>query len=117
MTTFTLRIQPSVHAARQQPPREQGSGRRKLSATVTLFAAAAFTTLALTGCGTPPKDLDLSLDKQSAAGVYRIALLPPAQAPAINQLHSWRVKLATRPGSLRYLPFRGQAIPGRPAVR
>ena len=31
------------------------------------------------GCSTPA-DLDLSLDKASAAGTYRVALQPPAQA-------------------------------------
>jgi hypothetical protein len=61
--------------------------------------ATALAAVLLTACGTPPKDLDLSLDKASAAGVYRVALLPPAQAPAINQIHSWKVKLTTADGS------------------
>ena len=74
---------------------------------------------------TPPKDLDLSLDKKSAAGVYRVALVPPAQAPAINQMHSWKVKLATptarpcmAPGSLvdGGMPQHGHGLPTQPRV-
>ena len=61
---------------------------RKLSSAAALVA---FTALA-SGCMTQPKDLDLSLDKATTAGTYRVALVPPAQAPAINQLHSWRVR-------------------------
>jgi hypothetical protein len=125
MTTFTLRIKSSVHDARQQPPREHGTARRKLSSTLALVASVALTTLVMTGCGTPPKDLDVSLEKQSAAGVYRVALLPPAQAPAINQLHSWRVKLATRDGApvhgARFavdggMPQHGHGLPTQPRV-
>jgi len=57
-----------------------------------------FTAFMLTGCGTPA-NLDLSLDKKSAAGVYHVTLVPPVQAPAINQLHSWKVKLTTPAGA------------------
>ena len=88
-------------------------------------AVAAFGTLGLAGCMTPPKDLDLSLDKASAAGTYRVALLPPAQAPAINQLHSWKVKLATPDGKPVQgasfvvdggMPQHGHGLPTQPRV-
>lgn len=69
---------------------------------MTSLALAAATAL-LVACGSPPKDLDLSLDKPSAAGIYRVALVPPAQPPAINQMHSWTVKLTTTGGA----PVRG----------
>jgi hypothetical protein len=91
----------------------------------TAAALAIFLTLGLTGCSTPPKDLDVALDKQSAAGVYRVALLPPAQAPAINQMHSWKVKLATADGApvhgARFIvdggmPQHGHGLPTQPRV-
>jgi hypothetical protein len=58
------------------------------------------------GCGTPPAGLDVSLAKNTAAGAYRVTLEPPAQKPAINQMHSWKVKLATPDGA----PVRNAAI-------
>ena len=93
--------------------------------TVALAAIAALTTLGMTGCGTLPKDLDVSREKPSAAGIYRVALLPPAQAPAINQMHSWKVKLATADGTLVHgarfavdggMPQHGHGLPTRPRV-
>jgi YtkA-like len=93
--------------------------------TAALAALAAFTALAITGCGTPPKDLDLSLQKASASGLYRVALVPPAQAPAINQMHSWKVKLATPDGTpvhgARFavdggMPQHGHGLPTQPRV-
>jgi hypothetical protein len=94
---------------------------RKLSA----FAAVTALALLVAGCGTPPKDLDLSLEKNSAAGAYRIALVPPAAAPAINQMHSWKVRLATPEGApvhgARFLvdggmPQHGHGLPTQPRV-
>jgi hypothetical protein len=92
----------------------------------TLTASAALATaLLVSACGTPPKDLDLSLDKNSAAGVYRVALVPPAQAPAINQMHSWKVKLATADGAPVHgakfvvdggMPQHGHGLPTQPRV-
>jgi hypothetical protein len=90
-------------------------------------ATAAIATLAtsVTGCGTPPTDLDLSLEKQSVSGVYRVALVPPAQAPAINQMHSWQVKLSTPDGTpvhdARFkvdggMPQHGHGLPTQPRV-
>jgi hypothetical protein len=77
------------------------------------------------GCSTPPKDLDLSLDKPSVGGTYRVALVPPAQAPAINQMHSWKVKLATPDGKPVKgatfavdggMPQHGHGLPTQPRV-
>lgn len=95
---------------------------RRLSATFTLSALAA---LGLAGCGSMPKDLDVSLEKPTAAGVYRVALVPPTQAPAINQMHSWKVKLAAPDGSpvhgARFtvdggMPQHGHGLPTQPRV-
>jgi hypothetical protein len=89
------------------------------------LAALALTCAALAaGCSTPA-DLDLSLDKPTAAGLYRVALQPPAQAPAINQMHSWRVTLATPDGrpvsDAKFaidggMPQHGHGLPTRPRV-
>jgi hypothetical protein len=90
-----------------------------------LTVLAALATLAMTGCGSPPKDLDVSLEKRSTAGTYTVALMPPAQAPAINQLHSWKVKLATREGApvpgAKFavdggMPQHGHGLPTQPRV-
>jgi len=93
---------------------------RKISASASLAVAAL-----AAGCGTPPTNLDLSLEKNSAAGVYRVALVPPAQAPAINQMHSWKVKLATPDGAPVHgatfavdggMPQHGHGLPTQPRV-
>jgi hypothetical protein len=90
-------------------------------AALALLAVVA----AIAGCSTPPANLDLSLDKPTAAGVYRVALVPPPQPPAINQLHSWRVKLATADGApvthARFavdggMPQHGHGLPTQPRV-
>jgi hypothetical protein len=94
--------------------------------TRRFLGATALATLALlsAGCSTPA-DLDLALDKPSAAGVYRVTLVPPAQAPAINQMHSWKVKLATPAGApvhgARFgvgggMPQHGHGFPTHPRV-
>lgn len=92
---------------------------RTLIGTTVLSAAAL-----LVGCGTP-QGLDLSLDKPSAAGLYRVTLEPPAQKPAINQMHSWKVKLATPDGSAVSnakfkvdggMPQHGHGLPTQPRV-
>jgi hypothetical protein len=66
---------------------------RSFVATSVLAVLAA-----VAGCMTPPSDLDLSRDKASQSGRYRVALLPPTPAPAINQMHSWKIRLATADG-------------------
>lgn len=96
-------LQQTLDAARvASPPASKKIMFRKLTAAATLAGVAALATLTA-GCVTQPTDLDLSLDKKSASSVYRVALVPPAQAPAINQMHSWKVKLATPQGA----PVRG----------
>jgi hypothetical protein len=93
---------------------------RDLSFTAALAALAL-----LAGCSTPPADLDLSLAKASATGSYRVALLPPQQPAAINQMHSWKVKLATPAGvpvhGARFavgggMPQHGHGLPTQPRV-
>jgi hypothetical protein len=88
-------------------------------------AAAAVIAASVTGCMTPPADLDLSLSKRSTTGLYRVTLVPPATTPAINQMHSWQVKLATADGSpvheARFavdggMPQHGHGLPTQPRV-
>lgn len=93
---------------------------RIFTASAALAAAAL-----VSACGSPPKDLDLSLHKDTAAGVYKVALVPPAQPPAINQMHSWKVKLTTVDGApvhgARFIvdggmPQHGHGLPTQPRV-
>lgn len=96
-----------------------------MTRTTLASTAAAALALLLAACGTPPNDLDLSLAKPSEAGTYRVALEPPAQAPAINQMHSWTVKLSNAQGSpvqgARFkvdggMPQHGHGLPTQPRV-
>jgi hypothetical protein len=89
------------------------------------LSALAAATFLVAGCAAPPKDLDLSLAKNSLAGRYRVALVPPTPAPAINQMHSWKVKLATADGApvhgARFvvdggMPQHGHGLPTQPRV-
>jgi hypothetical protein len=93
---------------------------RTLTASTALVAAVL-----VSACSAPPKDLDLSLDKNTAAGVYKVALVPPAQPPAINQMHSWKVKLTTADGAAVHgakfvvdggMPQHGHGLPTQPRV-
>lgn len=116
-------LQATLRAARRSQSREPAPAVRR--ATVAGAALVVLATLGLAGCGTPPKDLDVALDKPSAAGLYRVALVPPAQAPAINQMHSWKVKLATADGQPVHgatfavdggMPQHGHGLPTQPRV-
>lgn len=93
--------------------------------TLSTVAALVAVSMLATGCMTPPSDLDMALDKKSAAGTYQVALVPPAQAPAINQLHSWRVRLTTPQGQPVQgatfaidggMPQHGHGLPTQPRV-
>lgn len=86
--------------------------------TTTLLAAA------LAACATP-NDLDLSLRHPSAQGRYMVQMEPPAAAPAINQIHTWQIKLSSPDGgpvrNARIavdggMPQHGHGLPTRPQV-
>lgn len=86
---------------------------------------SALTLLALSACMTPPPDLDLSLQHPSAQGKFIVALQPPAATPAINQIHSWQVKVTSPDGApvshARIsidggMPQHGHGLPTRPQV-
>jgi hypothetical protein len=92
------------------------------------FAASSLSALALLtlgGCMTPPPDLDLSLQHPSAQGKFIVAVQPPAANPAINQIHSWQVKVTSPDGTpvshARIsidggMPQHGHGLPTRPQV-
>ncbi len=93
---------------------------RRFTTSIALAAAAL-----VAACSSPPKDLDLALDKTSVAGFYRVALVPPAPAAAINQMHSWKVTLATTEGNpvrgAKFvidggMPQHGHGLPTQPRV-
>jgi hypothetical protein len=90
-------------------------------ATTLSVAALAVTA----GCMSAPKDLDLSLTRSSIDSKYIVTLQPPATPAAINQLHSWQVKLSTPAGApvtqARItvdggMPQHGHGLPTRPRV-
>jgi hypothetical protein len=88
------------------------------------LASVLLAALASSGCSTPA-NLDLSLAKASEAGAYRVTLEPPATQPAINQMHAWKVKLATPEGAAVRgakfqvgggMPQHGHGFPTQPRV-
>jgi YtkA-like len=89
------------------------------------FVSTALLAAALAACATPPQGLDLSLRHRSAQGRYVVQMEPPAAAPAINQIHSWQIKLSSPDGApVRNariavdgsMPQHGHGLPTRPQV-
>jgi len=90
----------------------------RTSVTTLLLAAA------LGACATPG-DLDLSLRRPSTQGRYVVQIEPPTAAPAVNQMHSWQIKLSSPDGvpvrDARIavdggMPQHGHGLPTRPQV-
>jgi hypothetical protein len=93
---------------------------RILFTTLSLAALAA-----ITGCMSPPQDLDLALTRPSIDSKYLVTLQPPARPAAINQLHAWQLRVATPAGKpvtqARIqvdggMPQHGHGLPTRPRV-
>jgi len=93
---------------------------RFVTTTLSLVALVA-----ATGCASAPANIDLSLTRPSAANKYVVTLQPPATPAAINQLHSWRVLLASSAGApITHahiavdggMPQHGHGLPTRPLV-
>jgi YtkA-like len=93
---------------------------RFITRTLSLVALVA-----AAGCMSAPTNLDLSLTRPTADRKYVVTLQPPATPPAINQLHSWRVLLASSAGApiaqARItvdggMPQHGHGLPTRPQV-
>ena len=93
---------------------------RLITTTLTLAALAA-----TAGCMSAPSNLDLSLTRPTADNKFVVTLQPPATPAAINQLHSWKVKLASPAGApiaharIKVdggMPQHGHGLPTRPLV-
>lgn len=89
-----------------------------------LSISVALVALAASGCAAPA-DLDVSLKRPTDEGRFVVALQPPAAAPAINQIHSWTINVATPNGvPVRHahiavdggMPQHGHGLPTRPRV-
>lgn len=94
--------------------------KRFLTTTLSMFALVA-----AAGCSSPPAQLDLSLTRPSVDQRYVVTLQPPAAPAAINQLHSWQVRLVSPAGApvahARIavdggMPQHGHGLPTRPQV-
>ena len=92
---------------------------RILSAASTLLALAC-----LAACAAPA-DLDLSLTRPTIEHRYVVALQPPATPAAINQMHSWLVRVHTPAGTPIHgariavdggMPQHGHGLPTTPRV-
>lgn len=63
--------------------------------------AIAVLALGLTSaCSTmrPPADLDVRMSKPSVAALYRVAIHPVIDKPAVNQMHDWEIEITTAKG-------------------
>lgn len=89
-----------------------------------LSISVALVAFATTGCAAPA-DLDVSLKRPTEEGRFVVALQPPSTAPAINQIHSWTINVATPNGApVRQariavdggMPQHGHGLPTRPRV-
>lgn len=89
----------------------------------TALSAAALA--ATTGCMSPPTNLDVSLTRPTVDKKYVVTLQPPATPAAINQLHSWQVRVASSAGvpvaHARItvdggMPQHGHGLPTKPQV-
>lgn len=93
---------------------------RSLATALSLAALVA-----ITGCMSPPKDLDLALTRPTVDNKYLVTLQPPPKPAAINQLHAWQVKVTSPAGvpvpNARIqvdggMPQHGHGLPTRPQV-
>jgi hypothetical protein len=87
-----------------------------------LWAAIA---IQLSGCMTPPQDLDLSLTRLTTQKKYVVAIHPLAEPIAINQMHNWEVKVTSPTGEPVLhaqidvdggMPQHGHGLPTQPRV-
>lgn len=93
---------------------------RNIASTLSLLALVV-----TAGCAALPPDLDLSLTHPTAERKFVVALQPPATPAAINQIHSWQIKL-TSPSGVPIthahfavdggMPQHGHGLPTRPQV-
>ena len=67
----------------------------------SLLFLLTFLAVACAACSmmSPPPELDLRLARPSVHGLYVVTLQPPADAVAINRIHSWQLRIAAADGS------------------
>jgi hypothetical protein len=92
------------------------------------YFAATFSLLALlftTACAAPSTDLDFALTRATAENRFIVRLDPPVTPAAINQIHSWKIKLTSPTGiPIAHahiavdggMPQHGHGLPTRPQV-
>jgi hypothetical protein len=103
-----------------QPLVQDHTMHRHITTALSLTALAV-----ISGCMSPPIDLDLALKRPTVDSKYVVTLQPPAQPAAINQLHTWQVKVASPTGvpvpNARIkidggMPQHGHGLPTRPQM-
>ncbi len=91
--------------------------------TVSLLSLLSLAAIA--GCSTPPPGLDLSMRRPTIEKKFVVELDAPATPAAINQIHSWRIKLASPDGApITHahitvdggMPQHGHGLPTKPQV-
>ena len=92
-------------------------------ATVSFLSIVSL--VAIAGCASPPPDLDLSMQRATLDKKFVVALEAPATPAAINQIHSWQIKVASPTGAPVShahitvdggMPQHGHGLPTRPQV-
>jgi len=90
------------------------------------FFASIFSLLVVlltAACAAPPADLDLALTHTTVEKKFVVTLEPPTTSAAINQIHSWRIQVASPTGvpitHARIavdggMPQHGHGLPTRP---
>jgi hypothetical protein len=90
-----------------------------------ILALSILTLAALSGCMSPPKALNLSLDRATAQEKYLVAVHSLADPIAINKMHAWEIRLRSPSGEpvprARIsvdggMPQHGHGFPTRPRV-
>jgi hypothetical protein len=96
-----------------------------ISKPVLTIALTTLVALNLAGCATRPDNLDLSLERPTVSGLFKVALEPPQTLPAINQIHSWTVKVSDASGEPVHnaifavgggMPQHGHGLPTKPRI-
>lgn len=93
---------------------------RKALVTLSLISMAL-----LTGCMSPPTDLNVLMDRKTNQNRYQVNLHAPAEPIAINKLHAWEIQLRTLSGAAVKgadigvdggMPQHGHGFPTQPRV-
>ncbi len=72
--------------------------RKWLLGVAVLAALGIVAVMAVRMFAPPPDDLDLSRDKASEAGLYRVSIAPESEPVPQGALHAWVVTVATADG-------------------